>query len=86
MICNINFVEHLAEIFFISEVSDLTFSANQTTVIFQVLNHFFDKLALGDVSDAAKLFDDHTNMEVFTPKEKDDYNRYADLVQRTQPL
>ena len=53
-----------------------------------MLNHFFEKLALGDVTDAAKLFDDHTKLEVFTPKEKDDYNRYLDLdpTPRTQPL
>ncbi|KAI0227633.1 DNA-dependent protein kinase catalytic subunit [Lamellibrachia satsuma] len=49
--------------------------ANRKAVIFEVLNHFFEKLALGDVSDAAKLFEDYSGTEVFTPQEKDDYNR-----------
>ena len=68
-------VEHMPEFFIYPSFIIVTISANRKAVIFEVLNHFFEKLALGDVSDAAKLFEDISGTEVFTPQEKDDYNR-----------
>ncbi|KAK2178223.1 hypothetical protein NP493_553g02004 [Ridgeia piscesae] len=56
-------------------VSAATILANDKSVVFQVLSHFFERLALGDVGDAARLFTGDAGRDVFTPQEKDDYNR-----------
>ena len=54
---------------------DVVISASDESVVFQVLSDFFERLARGDVGEAARLFTEDVGREVFTPQEKDDYNR-----------
>ena len=49
-------------------------------MLFDVLGHFFDDLARGNLEQAAELFPTSPLTNIFTPRERDDYNRSGDKI------
>ena len=44
--------------------------------LFQAMQHFLSQVVMKDMEEVAKLFPHEPLTDVYTPKEKDEYNRY----------
>ena len=52
-------------------------AGNKGTVVFEVMRHFIETLALEDIGAAAKMFPNRPQNLIFTPREVDEYNKYV---------